>query len=141
LVSVQQGRAQFNLPAPAREILRADETDLVYYQVLGLRGEYLSGERELPLPPEDDVAETGRVKLRDEMFRGEEVRIAWLYTRAEPTIGSLKPDSKPILIQVAETRSLWCCPWRCFWCGWLWPAGSGPCISSKSAFVRAARMI
>lgn len=104
LVSVQQGRAQFNLPAPAREILRADETDLVYYQVLGLRGEYLSGERELPLPPEDDVAETGRVKLRDEMFRGEEVRIAWLYTRAEPTIGSLKPDSKPILIQVAETR-------------------------------------
>lgn len=104
LVSVNQGRAQFNLPAPAREILRADENDLMYYQVLGLRGEYLSGERELPLPPEDDLVETGRVKLRDEMFRGEEVRIAWLYTQAEPTTGTLKPDSKPILIQVAETR-------------------------------------
>jgi two-component system, OmpR family, sensor histidine kinase TctE len=48
--------------------------------------------------------ETGRVKLRDEIFRGEEVRIAWLYTRAEATSGAAKPDSKPILIQVAETR-------------------------------------
>jgi two-component system sensor histidine kinase TctE len=99
LVSVSQGKASFNLPQPAREILRADEDDLVYYQVLGLRGEHLSGERDLPLPP-DDAMETGRVKLRDDEFRGEEVRIAWLYTRTEES--SL--GSKPILIQVAETR-------------------------------------
>jgi two-component system sensor histidine kinase TctE len=100
LVSVQLGKASFNLPQPAREILRADEDDLVYYQVLGLRGEYLSGERDLPLPPEDDVSETGRVKLRDDEFRGQEVRIAWLYTRN----GEGSTSSKPILIQVAETR-------------------------------------
>jgi two-component system sensor histidine kinase TctE len=99
LVSVQQGKAVFNLPQPAREILRADEDDLIYYQVLGLRGEYLSGERDLPLPPEDDVVQTGRVKLRDDEFRGQEVRIAWLYTRTDQSSGS-----KPILIQVAETR-------------------------------------
>jgi two-component system, OmpR family, sensor histidine kinase TctE len=105
LVTVQQGKAIFNLPQPAREILRADEDDLVYYQVLGLRGEYLSGERELPLPPEDEVVETGRVKLRDDEFRGQEVRIAWLYTRAEAPGGAgSKVDGKPILIQVAETR-------------------------------------
>ncbi|MBS7808903.1 sensor histidine kinase [Variovorax sp. PCZ-1] len=100
LVSVSQGKAVFNLPQPAREILRADEDDLVYYQVLGLRGEHLSGERDLPLPPEDDVVETGRVKLRDDEFRGEEVRIAWLYTRTDLS----SAGSKPILIQVAETR-------------------------------------
>jgi two-component system, OmpR family, sensor histidine kinase TctE len=100
LVSVQQGKASFNLPQPAREILRADEDDLVYYQVLGLRGEYLSGERDLPLPPDDDVAETGRVKLRDDEFRGQDVRIAWLYTRTDQG----GAGSKPILIQVAETR-------------------------------------
>ncbi len=105
LVTVQQGKASFNLPAPAREILRADEDDLVYYQVLGLRGEHLSGERELPLPPEDEVVETGRVKLRDDEFRGQEVRIAWLYTRAEISSGlGGKIEGKPILIQVAETR-------------------------------------
>jgi two-component system sensor histidine kinase TctE len=28
-------RVQFNLPQPASELLRADETDLVYYQVRG----------------------------------------------------------------------------------------------------------
>ena len=104
LVSVSEGKASFNLPQPAREILRADEDDLVYYQVLGLRGEYLSGERDLPLPPEDDTPETGRVKLRDDEFRGQAVRIAWLYTRAGPPSGCGKAEGKPILIQVAETR-------------------------------------
>jgi two-component system, OmpR family, sensor histidine kinase TctE len=105
LVNVNQGKASFNLPAPAREILRADEDDLVYYQVLGLRGEFLSGERELPLPPVDEIIEIGRVKLRDDEFRGQEVRIAWLYTRAEAaSSAAAKSDGKPILIQVAETR-------------------------------------
>ena len=47
-------RVEFNLPAPAREILRADDIDLIYYQVLGSRGEFLSGERDLPLPVEDE---------------------------------------------------------------------------------------
>jgi two-component system, OmpR family, sensor histidine kinase TctE len=106
LVSVQQGKAIFNLPAPAREILRADEDDQVYYQLLGLRGEYLSGERDLPAPPEDEMVETGRVKLRDDQFRGQEVRVAWLYTRAEGALNAAgqKIEGKPILIQVAETR-------------------------------------
>jgi DNA-binding winged helix-turn-helix (wHTH) protein len=46
---VQDGqRVVFNLPQPAREILRADDSDQVYYQVLGGRGELLSGEKRLP---------------------------------------------------------------------------------------------
>ena len=48
LVTVSNNRVQFNLPQPAREILRADDSDLVYYQVLGANGEFLSGERDLP---------------------------------------------------------------------------------------------
>jgi two-component system sensor histidine kinase TctE len=39
LVRTDQQRMYFNLPLPAREILRADDADLIYYQVLGLRGE------------------------------------------------------------------------------------------------------
>ncbi len=106
LVSVRQGKASFNLPAPAREILRADENDSVYYLVLGLRGEYLSGERDLPLPPDDDTIEIGRVKLRDAEFRGQEVRVAWLYTQTDVLLSATgqKTEGKPILIQVAETR-------------------------------------
>lgn len=51
LVSVVGDKAQFNLPQPASEILRADDSDIVYYQVIGPGGEFLSGERELPEPP------------------------------------------------------------------------------------------
>ena len=43
LVSVSRGKAQFNLPQPATEILRADDSDIVYYQVIGPGGEFLSG--------------------------------------------------------------------------------------------------
>ena len=32
---------QFNLPQPASELLRADESDTVYFQVLGAKGELL----------------------------------------------------------------------------------------------------
>lgn len=50
LVTVQGERVQFNLPQPASEILRADESDIVYYQVLAPDGSFLSGERGLPPP-------------------------------------------------------------------------------------------
>ena len=47
LVIVQRGKVQFNLPQSASEILRADESDTVFFQVSGTRGEYLAGEREI----------------------------------------------------------------------------------------------
>jgi two-component system, OmpR family, sensor histidine kinase TctE len=99
LVTIQNNRAQFNLPAPAREILRADDADLVYYQVLGLKGEYLSGEKDMPLPAEDDKIELGKVKLRDDEMRGLNVRIAYLYVDSLPQ----SAQAAPVLVQVAET--------------------------------------
>ena len=42
-------QAQFTLPPGSTEILHTDEDDTIYYQVLGLRGEYLSGDRTLPV--------------------------------------------------------------------------------------------
>src|SRR5674476_523190 len=41
LITVNHGQAGFSLPRPARELLRADDSDTVYYQVLGPRGEFL----------------------------------------------------------------------------------------------------
>jgi two-component system, OmpR family, sensor histidine kinase TctE len=105
LVTVQQNRAALNLPGPAREILRADEDDVVYFQVLGLRGEFISGERDLPLPPEEQKLETGVVRVRDDTHEGQEVRVAWLYVN--PDAANAVPDqhgSMPVLVQVAETR-------------------------------------
>jgi two-component system sensor histidine kinase TctE len=98
LVTVQQHRVVFNLPQPAREILRADDSDHVYYQVLGIKGELLSGERDFPVPPEDERPQVGEVRLRDDEMRGLDVRVAYTWVQVE-SLGA-----QPALVQVAETR-------------------------------------
>jgi two-component system, OmpR family, sensor histidine kinase TctE len=92
-------RVEFSLPQPASELLRADETDLVYYQVTGNLGEHLSGDRELPLPkPNEPKGSSYEVHIRDDEMRGLEVRVAYTWIR-------LDADGKrPALVQVAETR-------------------------------------
>ena len=97
LVILNQNKAQFVLPLPARELLRADDNDTVYYQVLGTAGEYLSGEKTLPLPPEDEKPIAGEVRLRDDEFRGADIKVAYTWVKLDV------PDSKLALVQVAET--------------------------------------
>ena len=97
LVTLQSGRMQFNLPQPARELLRADDTDTIYYQVLGLRGEFVSGERDLPLPPEQDVIVPGEVRLRDDNLKGTDIKVAYTWVKPDPASNRLA------LVQVAET--------------------------------------
>ena len=98
LVLVQNHRVVFNLPQPAREILRADDSDLVYYQVLGAHAELLSGERDLPAPPEEERTAIGEVRLRDDEMRGLDVRVAYTWVSLDI------PGAQPALVQVAETR-------------------------------------
>ncbi len=110
LVKVEQGTTKFSLPGPAQDILRSDDSDLLYYQVLGTRGELVAGESDLPLPGDDEPMEIGTTKLRDDAMRGQEVRIAYLYVRVDTN--STKTSNKkvtqseprPVLVQVAETR-------------------------------------
>jgi two-component system sensor histidine kinase TctE len=96
LVTVQNQRAAFNLPQPAREILRADDSDQVWYQVLGSQGELLAGERDFPAPAGRDGAASGETRLRDAEMRGLDVRIASTWVPL--------PGAAPALVQVAETR-------------------------------------
>jgi len=98
LVSVANGKAQFNLPQPASEILRADDSDIVYYQVVGPGGEFLSGERDLPEPPGDEIPHPGEVRLRDAEMRGIEIRVAYVWVRMPAE------EAPMVLVQVAETR-------------------------------------
>ncbi|MBX3604515.1 MAG: sensor histidine kinase N-terminal domain-containing protein [Piscinibacter sp.] len=89
--------AQFTLTASAAEVLHTDEDDEIHYQVLGLRGELLSGERELPVPLDEDRPVAGDVRFRDDRINNTDVRVA--YAWFEP------PGAAPggSLIQVAET--------------------------------------
>jgi two-component system, OmpR family, sensor histidine kinase TctE len=97
LLTVQQQHAQFMLPLPANELLRADDADTVYYQVLGSAGEYLAGEQELPAPPLGERRVLGEVRMRELEFKGADLKVAYMWVPMDI------PDTKPALIQVAET--------------------------------------
>ncbi|MFX1673216.1 sensor histidine kinase N-terminal domain-containing protein [Paraburkholderia sp. A2WS-5] len=92
------GVAELSLPASTRDFLRADNVDSVFYQVLGSRGELVGGDREMPLPRDDDRPPAGLVEFRDDMLHGIDIRVA--YTTVElPNLSG----SQPVLVQVAET--------------------------------------
>ena len=105
LITVQNQQVHFNLPLPAREILRADDSDEVFYQVRGVKGELLSGERDLPLPTDDDKGLPGEVRLRDDELRGVAVRVAYTWVKLPIANTSNNGGAQlPALVQVAETR-------------------------------------
>ncbi|MDB5928472.1 MAG: integral rane sensor signal transduction histidine kinase [Polaromonas sp.] len=109
LLVVKNNQVQFNLTAPAREILRADDTDQIYYQVMGTHGEYLSGEHDLPAPADEEGASEGAVRLREDVIRGEDVRVAYTWIKVDMKGTGQLPVSAPVpapalvLVQVAET--------------------------------------
>ena len=75
----------------------ADAADTVDYQVLGVQGELLSGERGLPLPPESMKAVPGVVHIRDDEIRGADIKVAYTWVKLD------LPGARPALVQVAET--------------------------------------
>jgi len=97
LITIRRSHAEFALPRPARELLRADDSDTVYYQVIGPRGEFLSGERTLPAPPAEEKVDIDEVRIRDDVVKGFDVKVAYLWVNL-PVAGN-----RPALVQVAET--------------------------------------
>lgn len=102
LVKVQQSKTQLNLPAPAREILRADDADIIYYQVLGIWGEYVAGDRDLPVPYLEDKPLINKVYIRADDYKGRDIRVAYIWLDLQ-NVEDRKSGDKPVLIQVAET--------------------------------------
>ena len=84
------------LPESAAALLRSDDVDKIYFQVLGPRGELVAGDRELPVPPEGSVV--GEVQFRDDLVQNEAVRVATL--RLAPGADTLPGIA---VVQVAET--------------------------------------
>jgi two-component system sensor histidine kinase TctE len=96
------GKVMARLPGSARDILRADDVDSVYFQISGPRGDVVDGDRELPMPPPDDAERSGRVHFRNESLHGTPVRVAYAWVNLQPL---LDPAIEPrlALVQVAET--------------------------------------
>lgn len=99
-IKVSSDGVVVNFPSAARALLHADEQDAVYYQVIGLRGELIAGDREIPPvdPPANAVPDV--VFFRDEETVNDDLRVAWQYVRAKATA-----DAPFIMVQVAETRN------------------------------------
>ena len=98
-VEIKQGSVRLKLTGQARDILRADDSDLVYYQVRGLKGEHVVGESDFPTPPDNTEPVADRIMLRNDIIRGDEVRVAYSWISLPSAPGKL------LLVQVAETLS------------------------------------
>jgi len=100
-VVVQQGENGTQLQLRGRgevvELLHPEDVEGVAYQLLGLRGELVAGDRDLPVPDDEGGRGGSSLRFRDDMLRGEPVRVAYLWLDRPP--GAAR---RP-LVQVAET--------------------------------------
>jgi two-component system, OmpR family, sensor histidine kinase TctE len=96
-VQTQGNQVRFELTPQARDLLRADDTDLIYYQLIDPRRGLIAGEDDLPLPNDNSTPEPGKVMLRDDVVRGDPVRVAYVWlTRTG--------GERLVLMQMAETK-------------------------------------
>ncbi|MNF40869.1 Sensor protein QseC [compost metagenome] len=91
------GRLKANVPYVALDTFAYDSAGRIYYQVLDLRGELVSGYEDLPAAPAgtprtDDYPALAR--FYDGVYRGQGVRVVSL----------LQPVSEPLLNGIAEIR-------------------------------------
>ncbi|MFS0756676.1 sensor histidine kinase N-terminal domain-containing protein [Noviherbaspirillum sp. 1P10PC] len=95
------GRLTVPLPAAARDLLRADDVDNVYYQVRSPDGAVIDGDFELPAPKEEEEVSPWSVQLRHATVRNTDIRIAYVYVTLPPSA----PDAERrlALVQVGET--------------------------------------
>ena len=106
--SAPQGMpVQVSLSEASAAILRSDPSDSVFFQVLGVRGEWVAGDRQLPVPDEPPAA-PGELRFREDEMQGEAVRVAYLWLPLSVAAGASAKDvgsgAMQPLVQVAETR-------------------------------------
>jgi two-component system, OmpR family, sensor histidine kinase TctE len=89
-------RARDEMDHAVARLLKSDDEDRIFYQVMGRQGEYVAGDSDLPLPLEPP-GHGAEVKFRDEAVRDESVRVAYLWL---PALGG---DGGGPLVQIAET--------------------------------------
>jgi len=95
------GRLTAPLPVSARDMLRADDVDNVYFQVRGPDGALVDGDRDLPAPVEEERPPPWSVQLRYDSMRNTDVRVAYVYVNLQRHTAPAEP--RLALVQVGET--------------------------------------
>ena len=92
-------RPYIDLPPSIIELLISGQQGRLYYRVKNSNGEYITGDPDLPGPPED--AQTDRVTYYDAVYRGSPIRAVAVRVPIRPGSGR-----GAILIHVAEKSTL-----------------------------------
>lgn len=96
-VKVLDDKVYVDLPEIAVQMLQTRESGRVYYLVTGPGNEFVTGEPDLP-PPPDPLS--GRINYYDHAYRGRPVRIVALQLPVERS-----KDRGMVTVQVAENRA------------------------------------
>ncbi|MCK7491709.1 MAG: sensor histidine kinase N-terminal domain-containing protein [Comamonadaceae bacterium] len=85
--SSPHGTVQLKLGIDVGEVLRADATVTTSYMVLGLRGELVAGDTDIPLPADEDHSAGPAAGCASTTMNGAEVRVAYTWARLGATPG------------------------------------------------------
>lgn len=106
-VSQSNGKIVTRLSGAARDFLRADDIDNIYFLITGPKGEYVDGDREMPaIAPDEDPPRSGTVQFHNGSMHGTDVRVAYTYVDLRNDVGSTNindPAPPMALVQVGET--------------------------------------
>jgi len=100
------GHVVARLPVSARDLLRADDIDNIYYQISSADGTFIEGDADLPPPPpDDDRANLDTVQFRNDILHGTDVRIAYMQLDLRRTAAQRAASGTPriAIVQVGET--------------------------------------
>ncbi|MFZ6862455.1 sensor histidine kinase [Undibacterium sp. Ji67W] len=108
------GKLMSLMTQQARDILRADDLDTLYFQVKSINGAVIEGDPYLPSPEDDEKPAVGNTQFRTSSLRGVELRIAYAYIEipnasltqtgtAALATQSAKSNRQLILVQLAES--------------------------------------
>ena len=87
-LKVINDRVYLDLPDVALQILQTREAGRLHYLVTGPTHDFITGEPDLPLPPDDTQEEVpDRVRYYDDVFRGNAVRAVSLRVPVQPGSG------------------------------------------------------
>ena len=88
---------QRSLEHTVTALLRPDDNDSLFFQVLGPRGELIAGDADLRVP--EEPTPSAELRFRDDVIRETPVRVAYLWT---PVDGGIA-ETDGALVQLAET--------------------------------------
>ena len=82
LIEDQKKSVDQRLRAVAQMLNKSDDTARLFYQLRSYSGALIAGDVDLPTPQDDDAFLKSEIRFRDEQYKGQKVRVAHLWFKA-----------------------------------------------------------